>query len=49
MIDQIIAIDAASVQRQQVPMKSADDGDKIARILHGKSIVGSALLNGIRT
>lgn len=47
MIDEIVAADTAAVQIKQVPVKTADDGDQIARILHGVCVRCGLLLDEI--
>jgi hypothetical protein len=46
VVDEIVTGNTASVQRQQVPVKAADDGDQVYGILHGVG-VGSGFLDGI--
>ena len=47
MIDDVIATDPAAMQSQQMTMKAANHGDKIAGVLHGIRIGCGFLLNRV--
>jgi len=49
VVDEIIAADTAPMQSEQVPVKTADNGDQIAGILHGVGVGCGFLLDRIGT